>query len=138
MMVQKMMVHKCDICDKTFKTTQHLEQHKNKKKECVKPTESNNIILMTGPTVNSHVATTPITIPKVSPIVIPKINEDNLDILKFMDAYRHLGESVIEYKSQITKLTDENRALKNKLELIYKIIKDNTFIFTTDTHDTIN
>lgn len=53
-------------------------------------------------------------------------------MLKFVEAYQHLGESVIEYKAQITKLTEDNRILKHKLDLICKVVKDNTLIVTTD------
>jgi len=34
------MIHICDICYKSFSTTQHLNQHKNKKKKCKPYTEN--------------------------------------------------------------------------------------------------
>lgn len=37
------MIHICDVCLKTFRTTQHLNQHKNRKKKCT-PYAENTII----------------------------------------------------------------------------------------------
>jgi hypothetical protein len=34
------MIHICDNCYKIFKTTQHLNQHKNRKNKCKKPVEN--------------------------------------------------------------------------------------------------
>ena len=36
------MKFQCDICEKIFKTTQHLTQHKNKKKLCTKINETHD------------------------------------------------------------------------------------------------
>jgi len=131
---KQMTVYKCDVCEKTFKTTQHLDQHKKKKKSCIKQ-DSNSVILMNSPPI-THPFTSQFTTEIVSiNNDIKQINSENLynlDMLKFVEAYQHLGESVIEYKMQISKLTEENRILKHKLEVINKVLRDNTLILTTD------
>lgn len=103
-------MYSCTECGKMFKTTQHLTQHKNRKKMCT--------------LINKHLSET-VTLPR-------KTTSDNLqvtDVVNFIktaeDIQNLLNEKKLieEYKNTILTLKEENEALKEQLKSIQEIIK---------------
>lgn len=104
-----MSVYRCDICKKEFKTNQHLNQHKNKKKVC---TLSNlhlnaNVILPTKTDTS-----------KLDLLNIMKFLQTAEDIQKLLDDKKIIEE----HKNKINELEKENNKLKEQLTLIQKVI----------------
>ena len=109
-----MSMYTCVTCKKEFKTTQHLEQHKNRKKICIVMPDS----------INASLTDT-----------IPLLKNNDLssnDIMKFISTYNTFQdlikdkELVEEYKKTIMQLKKENTMLKHQLHLINKVIKNST------------
>lgn len=124
----------CNKCGKEFKTTQHLNQHINRKKTCVK---NNNVVSVNSKSDIGGVDNT-VELPNVTDEnnniffhnsineIEKNINYNN--IIKFLKTYNcliHLmkdKELVLDYKKQIETLKSENIILKRKLQSIYKTI----------------
>lgn len=133
-----MLMHSCNICNKQFKTTQHLNQHKNRKKSCVPNVDnaSNNSSVSSV----SSIFLKKIMSPSLHNYSDKQINngssektdfELTLDnILNFVKTAQEIQkllqdkEQIDEYKNQIIQLQNENLQLKNKLGLVNRIIKD--------------
>lgn len=125
----------CNKCGKEFKTTQHLNQHNNRKKSCVKnDSGSINTVPDLG-NIDNIIETHKIVDGNINEdiffhnsIIEMEKNINNNNIIKFLKTYNcliHLmkdKELVIEYKKQIEDLQNENCKLKRKLETIYKTI----------------
>lgn len=128
-----MAMYICNKCGKEFKTTQHLNQHLNRKKSCVKSVVSVNPISDLDGNIDNIVETSEIVdgnndlFFKKSIIELDK-NINNNTIIKFLKTYNcliHLmkdKELILDYKKQIEELQNENTNLKRKLETIYKTI----------------
>lgn len=111
-----MVFFNCDICNKSFKTNQHLTQHKNKKKSCINNNKKCDETL------------TDIINKKTS------CNEKNNltinDVLTFLKTYNTIHEliddknSIIAYKNEINELKEENIKLREQLEIINKLIQN--------------
>ena len=87
------MSFKCDICEKVFKTNQHLNQHKNRKKICHKNNENTK----------------------------PKINDE--DILKIMNTQNKLLEENTILKDIIKLRDEQLQNITFKQQLTKKFIK---------------
>lgn len=130
-----MAMYICSKCGKEFKTTQHLNQHKNRKKTCVPNVGSENSSIDIDASIDNIVQ-----IPKVldansnddiffqNSINELEKNINNNNIIKFLKTYNcliHLmndKDLVVEYKKQIQDLQNENTKLKRKIETIYNTI----------------
>jgi hypothetical protein len=102
-------MYPCDMCKKEFKTTQHLNQHKNKKKACSLDNQLTK--------------------------AIPLLKNDELssnDIMKFISTYNTFQELIkdkemlAEYKEKLIQLQNENNILKQQIKLINNVIKNTT------------
>ena len=127
-----MAMYICKKCGKEFKTTQHLNQHINRKKSCVK----NNVVSLNSiQGLEDDIKDTQQIVDGNNDdlffhnsIIELEKNINNNNIIKFLKTYNcliHLmkdKELVIEYKKQIEELQNENTKLKRKLETIYKTI----------------
>ena len=92
----------CEICKKEFKTTQHLNQHKNKKKICVM-----NIV-------NHHLDEI---------VVLP--NEDSTNKPTFdlkLSEILEIVKLTNQYKNKIKELELDKQKLQEQLDIIKKII----------------
>jgi hypothetical protein len=87
------MSFKCDICEKVFKTNQHLNQHKNRKKICHKNNQNTK----------------------------PKINDE--DILKIINTQNKLIEENSILKNIIKIRDEQFKNIKYKQQLTRKFIK---------------
>lgn len=103
----------CPLCNKQFKTTQHLNQHKNRKKSCsLSITNTQNSIIVDLPKKELN---------DKSEILNLKLN----DILE-------LVKSVQDYKTKIKYLESENNKLKEQLSIIKNVVQntnDNVYQF---------
>lgn len=106
-------LYQCNICQKKFKTTQHLEQHMNKKKPCSSSDSSSvssNSSTSNSSTSNSFTS-----------------NLSNDEMIKFIQMYSNIQslmkekKLIDEYKQQILTLQEENNKLKYQISLINKI-----------------
>lgn len=108
-----MSMYSCEICKKEFKTTQHLNQHKNKKKTCVNNT--NNSLNSTD-----NLGLGGINI---------KTNLTVVDVVNFIKTYKNIVEfvedskKISEYKNIILELKKQNLQLKQQLSAIEKVIQ---------------
>jgi|Laugresu1bdmlbdd_1035124.scaffolds.fasta_scaffold29957_1 hypothetical protein len=102
-------MYQCTDCGKMFKTTQHLTQHKNRKKTCTLS--------------NKHFSET-VTFPR-------KTTSDNLqvtDIVNFIKTTEEIQnllndkKMIEEYKNTILILKEENESLKEQLKSIQQIV----------------
>ena len=116
-----MSMYMCDICKKEFKTTQHLNQHKNRKKICTLSNKHLNEV---------------VTLPT-------KTASDDLNITEIMSFIKTAegiqtlinDKKIIEdYKNTITNLKKENEALKAQIKNIQQIIQSS---FTKNSEPTI-
>jgi hypothetical protein len=113
-----MVMFVCDICGTNFKTTQHLNQHKNKKKTCVKAKYETNKTLLFDETINEI------------GLHEDKSNITYNDIVIFLNTYKNIQsfindkEFVLKSKNETIKLREENLKLKKQLEIIKNIIKN--------------
>jgi hypothetical protein len=113
-----MVMFVCDICGTNFKTTQHLNQHKNKKKTCVKAKYETNQMLLFDETINEI------------GLHEDKYNITYNDIVIFINTYKNIQsfindkEFVLKSKNETIKLREENLKLKKQLEIIQNIIKN--------------
>lgn len=110
-----MVFFNCDICGKTFKTNQHLTQHKNKKKSCTNNKKIDE---------------------NINNIINQNINGNNInqitinDILMFLKTYNSIQELmndkelVNKYKTEIDELKNENIKLREQLDIINKVIQN--------------
>jgi hypothetical protein len=108
-----MPAYDCHICKKIFKTTQHLNQHKNKKKPCT----------LINQDLNEFVSL---------PVSKGKSNSfDNLTVIDIMtfvktsESIQNLindSKLIQEYKRRIIILTKENESLNTQLKNIQQII----------------
>lgn len=108
-----MSMYSCEICKKEFKTTQHLNQHKNRKKTCVNNT--NNSLNSTD-----NLGLGGINI---------KTNLTVVDVVNFIKTYKNIVEfvedskKISEYKNIILELKKQNLQLKQQLSAIEKVIQ---------------
>ena len=108
-----MTMYPCHICKKEFKTTQHLEQHKNRKKMCT----LSNLHLNKIVSLPNKTASDDLNIAEIMSFI--KTAEGIQSLLN--------DKKIIEdYKNIISNLTEENTMLKNQLHLINKVIKNST------------
>ena len=121
-----MVMFVCDICGKNFKTTQHITQHKNKKKTCVKANyETKNILLYN----NINNIDESISINEIG-LHEDKYNITYNDIVIFFNTYKNIQsfindkEFVLKSKNETIELREENLKLKKQLEIIKNIIKN--------------
>ena len=142
----------CEICLKPFKTTQHLNQHKNRKKKCQpcnKPEPIINLnllntIIETSSSSNDstlgHSISTNIS-DITSSILTSNTNTNNNSIVSIQT----LIELIVKYKTaveeikqlenicnsmkiNIQKLHNENMLLKKQLNIVNKFIDEFTFL----------
>ena len=105
-------MYSCDICKKEFKTTQHLNQHKNKKKACSLNSSGDQLTKVIPPLKNNELSSD--------------------DIMKFISTYKTFQdlikdkEMLAEYKEKLIALQNENNMLKEQIKLINNIINNNT------------
>jgi hypothetical protein len=110
-------LYPCNICNKEFKTLQHLEQHKNKKKPC-SPIDTSSGSSNSSTSSNSSLIS-----------FNDKIFEENNDIINFVKMYSNINNFIKDknlidtYKQQIVVLQEENKKLKYQINLINKISK---------------
>jgi hypothetical protein len=101
-------LYQCNVCQKKFKTTQHLEQHINKKKPCSSSDSSS--VSSNSSTSNSSIS-----------------NLSNDEMINFIQMYSNIQslmkekKLIDEYKQQILTLQEENNKLKYQISLINKI-----------------
>lgn len=106
-------LYQCDVCQKKFKTTQHLEQHMNKKKPCSSSDSSS---------VSSNSSTSNLSTSNSS-----ASNLSNDEMINFIQLYSNIQslmkekKLIDEYKQQILTLQEENNKLKYQINLINKI-----------------
>jgi hypothetical protein len=113
-----MAMYPCHICKKEFKTTQHLEQHKNRKKLC--------ILSLKNPHLNSIV-----TLPTETntDVLVSKLKVT--DIIQFIKTAEDIEKLIKEqemltfYKNKIINLEQENAKLKKQLSVIKDVIQSN-------------
>jgi uncharacterized coiled-coil DUF342 family protein len=97
----------CSTCKKQFKTAQHLNQHNNKKKQCVFIQEHN---IVTNINILSNLSTA--------------------DVINFIKTYNTIEEllddrtKIWDYKSEIDRLHNENNKLKFQLDKIHEVIEN--------------
>lgn len=137
----------CEVCSKVFKTTQHLNQHKNRKKKCEpcnKPEPVFNTNLLNtiiensstssgGTTLGNSVAT------NLSDITssILSLNPNNNTIVSIqtlielivkyksaLDEIKKLETSYESVKNHLQKLQIENSTLKKQIYIVNKFIDD--------------
>lgn len=107
-----MSMYACTVCKKEFKTTQHLNQHKNKKKVCSLNSSDNVLTTSTSLLKNNELSSN--------------------DIMKFISTYKTFQdlikdkEMLAEYKEKLIQLQNENNILKQQLKLINNVIKNTT------------
>lgn len=95
----------CPLCNKQFKTTQHLNQHKNRKKSCslsITNTQNSVIVDLPKKELNNN-----------NEIFNLKLN-DILEVVK----------SVEDYKTKIKYLESENNKLKEQLSIIKNVVQN--------------
>lgn len=111
-------LYQCNICQKKFKTTQHLEQHMNKKKPCSSSDSSS--VSSNSSTTNSSTTNSSTTNSFTS-------NLSNDEMINFIQMYSNIQslmkekKLIDEYKQQILILQEENNKLKYQISLINKI-----------------
>lgn len=113
-----MAMYPCHICKKEFKTTQHLEQHKNRKKLCslsLKNTHLNGIVTLTTET-NTDVLVSKLKVTDIIQFI--KTAEDIEKLIKEQ-------EMLTFYKNKIINLEQENAKLKKQLSVIKDVIQSN-------------
>lgn len=139
------MIHICDNCLKTFKTTQHLNQHKNRKNKC-KPKSTEKI----SPFLTDHETNieeyVEITSDKKednetkdfknNDNILSLNSIDNLSLLnlaeiinnhkKNLQEKQKLESTLVILKKQIDRLNEENFDLKHKIIIVNNFI--NNFI----------
>jgi hypothetical protein len=99
----------CLTCKKSFNTAQHLNQHNNRKKQCMFINEQTNVANIN---------------------ILPNLS--TTDVINFIKTYNTLEEliddraKIWDYKNEITRLTNENSKLKFQLEKIHKVIENKT------------
>lgn len=99
----------CLTCKKSFNTAQHLNQHNNKKKQCVFITEHN---IVTNINILSTLSTA--------------------DVINFIKTYNTIEEliddriKICDYKIEIDRLHNENNKLKYQLDKIHQVIENVT------------
>ena len=99
----------CEICKKEFKTTQHLNQHKNRKKMCTLSNKHlNEVVTLPTKTASNDLNITEI----MSFIKTAEGIQSLLNDKKLID----------DYKNTIYELEQENNKLKEQLTLIQKVI----------------
>lgn len=124
-----MVMFICDICGKQFKTTQHLNQHKNRKKTCVNVNagSSNNVILEEGnKSINKYNS--------IDELILyeDKSNMTYNDVIVFLNTYKNIQEFIkdrefiLKNKNEIINLREENAKFKKQLEIINNTIKNET------------
>lgn len=127
----------CETCLKTFKTTQHLNQHKNRKKKCQPCIKDDNISLNITPNITSN------NLFDLNQITsgLLNTNTNNNNILSIsnlielivklktsLNENKHLEELVVVLKANIQKLTHENIILKKKMLVVQKFMEDITCV----------
>lgn len=116
-----MVFFNCDICGKTFKTNQHLTQHKNKKKSCINNNKKCNETLTD--IINNNIINKKTSCNEKNNLTI---NE----ILTFLKTYNTIHEliddknSLIANKNIIDELKEENIKLREQLDIINKVIQN--------------
>lgn len=111
-------LYQCNICQKKFKTTQHLEQHMNKKKPCSSSDSSS--VSSNSSTSNSSTSNSSTTNSFTS-------NLSNDEMINFIQMYSNIQslmkekKQIDKYKQQILILQEENNKLKYQISLINKI-----------------
>lgn len=125
-----MVMFICDICKKEFKTNQHLNQHKNRKKACVNDNACSNIIMLdddkniNGCNINDLI----LDDDKMTMSYDMKPN----DILSFLKTYKSIQDLIKdknelnELKKEKEKLREENEKFKKQLEVINNIFNNET------------
>lgn len=99
----------CLTCKKSFNTAQHLNQHNNKKKQCMFIHEQN---IVTNMNIVSNLSTT--------------------DVINFIKTYNTIEEliddriKICDYKIEIDRLHNENNKLKYQLDKIHQVIENVT------------
>ena len=113
-----MAMYPCHICKKEFKTTQHLEQHKNRKKLCIlssKNVHLNSIVTLPTET-NTDVLVSKLKVTDIIQFI--KTAEDIEKLIKEQ-------EMLTFYKNKIINLEQENAKLKKQLSVIKDVIQSN-------------
>ena len=103
-------MYPCTDCGKMFKTTQHLTQHKNRKKLCtLSNKQSSEIVILPRKTTSDNLQVTDV-------VNFIKTAEDIQNLL-------NEKKIIEEYKNTILTLKEENEDLKEQLKSIQQIIK---------------
>ena len=146
------MIHICEIYYKTFNTTQHLNQHKNKKNTCKPYTENkfnscvtseNNVIdfeenekkiNVIDFEENSIIPDKNSSLPEKSSDNIKDYSVENLSVInllefvnthkKILEEKNKLESTMIIIKKHIEDLTKENSSLKHKIHVVNGFIND--------------
>lgn len=149
----------CEVCSKIFKTTQHLNQHKNRKKKCQpssKPEQLMNMNLLTtiietsssssssNGTTNTGIGNLTNISDITSSLLTLNANTSNSDIV--YKANQTLIELIIKYKialdeikklenmyngmkSNVQKLQNDIFVLKKQLYVVHKFVDEFTCLF---------
>ena len=110
-------LYSCANCKRQFKTNQHLEQHKNRKKSCA--------MVITNEHLNEVVV-----LPKETTTNISLYDIKLTDILNFVKTAQSIQELmkdkelIEEYKLKITQLENEKKDIQDQLDTIKTIINN--------------
>lgn len=105
-------LYSCNICKKQFKTNQHLNQHKNRKKSCVM-------------TITNHHLDETVLLPKKTFTNDVKDINSSLFDLKLFDILE-MVKCTKQYKNKIQELELDKKNLQEQIDIIKKVISTTT------------